>query len=103
MGAAKELINEISGSVYSLFGPDLVTLSGWFKRKLRSDQVRIMGDRVKLNLFYSDEKKIFDLVDDAKSSGQIIDTFDKETPELEDIFITLISEREKRNDRPGFV
>ena len=97
MGSSSELIETFSGAVFSIFGPDLVGLSVWFKKELRSDQVRIMGDRVKLNLLSSKEIRIDTLVENAKASGQTIHSFDREVPELEDTFITLISEKEKAN------
>ncbi|MBU0995245.1 MAG: ABC transporter ATP-binding protein [Proteobacteria bacterium] len=99
MGTARSVIDQFSGSIFSVSGPDLLGLSRWFKRQLRSDQVRILGDRVQLNLFSSTEKNVSDLVKDAKASGQVIDAFGRENPELEDTFITLIAEREKRNDQ----
>jgi len=95
MGTAKHVIDTFSGTVLSVFGPDLLGLASWFKKRLRSDQVRILGDRVQLNLFSSTGHIASDLVREAKNSGQIIDVFEKEAPQLEDTFIALIAEKEK--------
>jgi len=97
MGTAKHVIDTFSGTVFSVFGPDLLGLAAWFKKRLRSDQVRILGDRVQLNLFSSTAQPLSDLVKEAKGSGHTIDAFDRELPELEDTFIALIAEKEKGN------
>ncbi len=97
-GTAAEIIKTFSGRVFSLFGPDLPRLAAWFKKALRSDQVRIIGDRVQLNLFNTDDASIDTLCANAEAAGQIIRSHEDADPGLEDTFIALIAQKEKAND-----
>jgi len=98
MGTASDVIKKFSGNVYAVVGPDLQGLSGWFKKKLRSDQVQILGDRVLLNLFSAIHSPIEDLCDEAKNAGLKIDSHADAKPGLEDTFIALIAQKEEAND-----
>ncbi len=98
MGTAIDVIKNFSGNVYAIVGPDLQGLSGWFKKKLRSDQVQILGDRVLLNLFSGVHTPIETLCREAENTGLKIDSYADAEPSLEDTFIALIAQKEETND-----
>lgn len=94
MGTADEVVGQFSGTIFSVKGPDLLALAAWFKQRLRSDQVRILGDRVRINLSFEEKESMADLVKTAMADGCDIDGHDMEMPELEDTFISLIAAKE---------
>jgi ABC-2 type transport system ATP-binding protein len=97
-GTAREIIESSAGSIVSLAGPDLLLLAKWFKKRLGTEQVRILGDRVQLNLFSFPEEGLPELIAQARSSGQKIDSVERGEPVLEDAFISLIEKKEKNNE-----
>ena len=96
-GEAREIIAQSAGRILSLSGPDLLLLSKWFKNRLGAEHVRILGDRVQLNLFSFPESDIPGMLHEAQASGQTIDAVERGEPGLEDAFISLIEKNEKLN------
>jgi ABC-2 type transport system ATP-binding protein len=97
-GTAEEVINTFPGMVFSVFGPDLTGLAAWLKKTLGSDHVRIVGDRVQLNVFNADGFSIEQLCQTAREAGVSITAYEDADPGLEDTFIALIAQKEKAND-----
>jgi ABC-2 type transport system ATP-binding protein len=97
-GTAAEVINTFPGRVFSVFGPDLTGLAAWFKKILGSDHVRIVGDRVQLNLFSAHGFSIDQLCQTAREAGLIISAYEDADPGLEDTFIALIAQKDKNHD-----
>jgi ABC-2 type transport system ATP-binding protein len=97
-GTAEEVVSTFPGKVFSVFGPDLTGLAAWFKKTLGSDHVRIVGDRVQLNIFNADGFSIDHLCQTAREAGLIISADEDADPGLEDTFIALIARKERTDD-----
>jgi ABC-2 type transport system ATP-binding protein len=95
VGTADEIIRRFSGSVYALFGRNLPSIAGWFKRRLHPNQVQILGDRVHVSLFADTSETMDSLCKEALSGGPAIDSFESAQPGLEDTFIALIAAKEQ--------
>jgi ABC-2 type transport system ATP-binding protein len=50
-GRARDIAAGFPGTVFAVDGADLPGLAAWFKKALSPEQVRILGDRVQVNLF----------------------------------------------------
>ncbi len=100
-GSALEVIARFPGKVVAVFGPDLPGLAGWFKKKLRSEQVQILGDRVRLNLFTQPRVSMDELCAGAEDAGIAIDAVDEVGPGLEDTFIALVAGKEEAHGAIG--
>ncbi|MBN2143184.1 MAG: ABC transporter ATP-binding protein [Candidatus Aureabacteria bacterium] len=81
-------------TVYAVFSPDLTGLSNHFKKDLRPEFVQILGDKVKVILNKEDGPRMENLVASAADQGHTVHHVEQLNPELEDVFVTLMNERD---------
>ena len=93
IGKDEEIAGLFPGKVGAMTGPDLPGLAGWLKRRLRTDRVQILGDRVKISLLDREADQLESLAKEAQHKGFQVDSAQIIEPELEDTFVAMMSER----------
>ncbi len=93
IGSNDEITELFPGKVGAMTGPDLPGLAGWLKRRLRTERVQILGDRVKISLLDKDAIELEALAAEALQQGFQVESAEIISPELEDTFIAMMSER----------
>ncbi|OQX62230.1 MAG: ABC transporter [Desulfococcus sp. 4484_241] len=97
-GVAKDIAQGFAGTVYSVACDDTVGLAVWLKGRLTPEQVRIVGTRVHVSLFGDTGRAIAGLEREAATAGFSIAMAEPVPAALEDAFVAMIAERERRHD-----
>ncbi len=100
-GRAEDIAAGFPGTVFAVAGRDMTGLAAWFKRRLSPEQVRILGDRVQVNLFENAGQNMDDLRRNATDDGLFIESVETRPPALEDAFIAMIAEQERDHYAPA--
>lgn len=97
-GPAAEITAGFPGTVFAVVSRDLPALADWLKKQVGAEQVRILGDRVRLSLFGEEPRLAMDdLMNRARGDGVIMETAEPVAPELEDTFVAMIAATEERH------
>jgi ABC-2 type transport system ATP-binding protein len=97
-GRARNIAGEFPGTVFAVAGGDMPGLAAWFKKALSPEQVRILGDRVQVNLFENAQQTMDSLRRAADADGLSIRAVETRPAGLEDAFVAMIAEEERRHD-----
>lgn len=96
-GRAEDIAAGFPGTVFAVSGRDMPGLADWFKRRLSPEQVRILGDCVQVNLFENAGRKMDGLRRNAADDGLFIESVEIRPAALEDAFIAMIAEQERKH------
>lgn len=94
-GEARNITAGFPGTVYAVAGSDLAGLAAWFKKALSPEQVRILGDRVQVNLFENAEQTMNEMRRAAAGQDLSINSVETRPAALEDAFIAMIAAEER--------
>ena len=94
-GRAEDIAAGFPGTVFAVAGKDLTGLAAWFKHRLGPEQIRILGDRVQVNLFEHARQDMDGLRREALADGLPIESVETRPAALEDAFIAMIAGQER--------
>ena len=96
-GPAEEITAGFPGTVFAVVSRDLPALADWLKKQVGAEQVRILGDRVRLSLFGEDPRRdMNELMAAARGEGLVMEAAEPMDAELEDTFVAMIADTEER-------